>query len=292
MRILVAGGQGQVGRALATLGAERDLDIVALGRTELDITDAGSIKAAFDRYKPGVLINAAAYTAVDRAETEPDLVFAINETGVKLLADACAVANIPMLHISTDYVFDGLKKGFYDECDPVKPGAVYGRSKEAGECALRKRLEHHIILRTSWVFGDQGNSFVKTIVRLAQSQDCIRVVDDEIGGPSSAKSIAKALVGLAGRYQTQDQIPWGTYHFCQKPYVSRYQFAKKIIKHSAELGLLDRKVEIKAISSSDFNSIVARPPNTKLLTKKYERYTLQVKNDWQEDLIEVLRSFK
>lgn len=183
MRVLVTGGQGQVGSALAQLGKENGLDLETLGRSELDITDAACIAAAFQRYQPELLINAAAYTAVDKAESEAELAFEINETATALVADACAAANIPMLHISTHYVFDGSKGGLYTEDDPVNPLAVYAKSKEAGERALRTRVKRHIILRTSWVFGEEGNNFVKTIVRLAGNHDRLTVVADQFGGP-------------------------------------------------------------------------------------------------------------
>ena len=140
MRILVAGGQGQVGSALAQQGKEQGLDLVALGRSELDITSAESINEVFKKYQPSLLINAAAYTAVDNAESEAELAYAINERATALLADACVRADIPMLHISTDYVFDGSKEGLYTEDDPVNPLAVYAKSKEAGERALRARV--------------------------------------------------------------------------------------------------------------------------------------------------------
>ena len=267
MRILVTGGQGQVGSALATLGAEQGSDLVALARSELDITDAASIAAAFDKYKPGVLINAAAYTAVDKAESESELAYAINETATSLLADACAVANIPMLHISTDYVFDGSKEGLYTEADPVNPLAVYAKSKEAGERALRERVERHIILRTSWVFGVQGNNFVKTMVRLAKDRDRLTVVADQFGGPSSARGIASVLLAIAAQYESAGVVEWGTYHYCQKPYVSWHQFAQAIVERATEMGLVDHSVEVAPIPSSEFPTPVTRPANSRLDTR-------------------------
>lgn len=292
MRILVAGGQGQVGSALATLGAEEGLDLVALGRSELDITDATSIAAVFDKYKPGILINAAAYTAVDKAESESELAYTINETATALLADACTVANIPMLHISTDYVFDGSKEGLYTEADPVNPLAVYAKSKEAGERALRERVERHIILRTSWVFGVQGNNFVKTMVRLAKDRDRLTVVADQSGGPSSARGIASVLLAIAVQYETEGDVAWGTYHYCQKPYVSWYQFAQVIIERATNMGLVDYPVEVDPIQSSEFPTPVTRPLNSRLDVSKYESYFKQLTTDWGDDLNRVLENLK
>ncbi|NRP37553.1 dTDP-4-dehydrorhamnose reductase [Marinobacterium sp. xm-a-121] len=290
MRILVAGGQGQVGSALATLGAEQGLDLVALGRSELDITDAASIAAAFDKYKPGLLINAAAYTAVDKAESEPELAYAINETATALLADACAAANIPMLHISTDYVFDGSKEGLYTEADPVNPLAVYAKSKEAGERALRERVEWHIILRTSWVFGVQGNNFVKTMVRLAKDRDRLTVVADQFGGPSSARGIATVLLTIAAQYESKGEVEWGTYHYCQKPYVSWHKFAQAIIESATEMGLVDHPVEVAPITSSEFPTPVTRPANSRLNTTKIEAEFGTVVSTWSDNIDDVIKA--
>lgn len=260
-----------MGSALAQQGEEQGLDLVALGRSELDITNAESIKAAFEKYRPELLINAAAYTAVDKAESEAELAYAINETATALLADACTAANIPMLHISTDYVFDGSKEGLYTEDDLVNPLAVYAKSKEAGERALRERVERHIILRTSWVFGVQGNNFVNTMVCLAKDRDRLTVVADQFGGPSSARGIAEALLTIAAQYETTGSVAWGTYHYCHKPYVSWHQFAQAIIERATEMGLVDHPVEVAPIPSSEFPTPVTRPANSRLDTSKIER---------------------
>lgn len=288
MRILVAGRQGQVGSELAFLGAEQGLDLVALGRSDLDVTDTESIASVFEIYQPDLLINAAAYTAVDKAESEPGRAYAVNETATALLADSCAEANIPMLHISTDYVFDGTKEGSYKEEDPVNPIAVYAKSKEAGERALRERLENHIILRTSWVFGVQGNNFVKTMVRLAKDRDRLKVVSDQFGGPSSARGIASALLTIAAQYEKNGTVSWGTYHYCQKPYVSWHQFAQAIIERATEIELVDHPVEVAPILSSEFPTPVTRPKNGCLSVKKLNcRFKINAPG-WIDDLENVL----
>lgn len=292
MRILVAGGQGQVGSALAQMGKEQGIDLIALGRSDLDITDAASISAAFEKYQPALLINAAAYTAVDKAESESDMAYAINETATALLADACADAKIPMLHISTDYVFDGSKEGLYTEDDPVNPLAVYAKSKEAGERALRARVERHIILRTSWVFGVKGNNFVKTMVRLAKDRDRLTVVADQFGGPSSARGIAEALLIIASQYEKAGDVAWGTYHYCQKPYVSWHQFAQAIIERATEMGLVDHPVEVAPIPSSEFPTPVTRPANSRLDRSRFESEFLTSIPSWVGDSYQVLRYMK
>jgi dTDP-4-dehydrorhamnose reductase len=280
MRILVAGGHGQVGRALAQLGKEQGLDLIALSRSELNITDAVSISAAFNKHHPELLINAAAYTAVDKAESEPELAYAINAKGVGLLAEACAKSNIPMLHISTDYVFDGTKATPYTEMDQVNPLSVYGKSKEAGERILREKLNQHIILRTSWVFGEHGNNFVKTIVRLAKEREELNVVADQLGGPTSSEAIAEVLLHISSRFRFDLESKWGTYHFCQKPYVSWYEFAKSIIEDSINTRAIDHPVRVNPILSKDYSSAARRPKNSKLKTQKLtENFNFSIK-DW------------
>ena len=291
MRILVAGGQGQVGSALAQQGLEQNLDLIALSRKDLDITCSESIAAVFANYEPDLLINAAAYTAVDKAESEPEIAYAINETATALLADACAEHSIPMLHISTDYVFDGTKNSPYVESDPVNPKAVYAKSKEAGERALRARLERHIILRTSWVFGIKGNNFVKTIVRLAKERERLTVVGDQFGSPTSARGIAKSLLKFAAHYQNSSWIAWGTYHYSQKPYVTWHQFAEEIVARAIEIGLVDHEVEVASIPSSDFPTTVVRPENSCLDSSALTMAIGGEDKYWSEELDSVLESF-
>jgi dTDP-4-dehydrorhamnose reductase len=243
-------------------------------------------------YEPDLLINAAAYTAVDNAESEPELAFSINETAIALLADACAMRGIPMLHISTDYVFDGAKDSPYVETDTVNPIGVYAKSKEAGERELRQRLEQHIIFRTSWVFGIEGNNFVKTIVRLAKYRDRVNVVEDQIGGPTSARAIASALLTITNKLRDGSGLTWGTYHYSQKPYVSWYRFSKDIIDCAADTGLIDHEVNVVPIQSRDFPTSVARPQNSRLASSKIQESFGIKGNDWRRDLNTVLLSLK
>lgn len=290
MKILVAGGRGQVGSALARLGAEQGLDLVALCRQEMDITHPGSIAHAFEQHQPDLLINAAAYTAVDKAETETDSAYLLNERATANIADACAVRGIPMLHISTDYVFDGTKTDLYTEDDPVNPAAAYARSKEAGEQALRGRLAQHIILRTSWVFGEQGNNFVKTMVRLAKDCPRLTVISDQVGGPTSARAIAQVLLKIANAYFQGSQINWGTYHFCEKPYVSWYQFAEQIIESAKQKGLVPEEVVVDPIPTTAFPTPVERPKNSRLDTTKIEGFIGHPVSDWRANMNRVLET--
>lgn len=291
MRILVAGGQGQVGSALAQQGLAQKLDLVALGRHDLDITSAESIAYVFAKYKPDLLINAAAYTAVEDAENEPELAYAINETATALLADACAEQEIPMLHISTDYVFDGIKDSPYVETDPVNPIAVYGKSKEAGERALRARLERHIILRTSWVFGVKGNNFVKTMLRLAKNKCDLTVVSDQYGGPTSAHAIAATVMEMARQVNVGNTEIWGTYHFSQKPFVSWYQFAITIFEEASKQGRILRPITVTPILGCDYSNSVIRPNNSRLESKLLQRKLKINSSSWLVDLRELIKKF-
>ena len=289
MRILVTGRQGQVGSALASLGDDKGLDLFALGRSDLNITDEASIGVAFEKYQPELLINAAAYTDVDKAESEIEEAYLVNEAATALLADACAATNIPMLHISTDYVFDGSKEGLYSEVDIVNPLSVYAKSKEAGERAVRQRLDRHIILRTSWVFGIQGNNFVKTMFRLAKDCERLTVVADQYGGPSSARGIASVLLTIVAQFEKTRSDAWGTYHYCQKPYVSWYQFAQAIVERATAMELINHEVEVVPISSSEFTSHVMRPSNSRLDSTKIQSTFSIIESPWLNDIDEVIK---
>src|SRR5690554_5867834 len=189
-KVLITGAKGQVGRELIKL-APAGFTVIGLGSTQLDITDQEQVHAAVALHQPNLIINAAAYTAVDKAESDSDNAYAVNEQAVASLAQAAVQADIPLFHISTDYVFDGESTTPYKETDPVNPQSVYGASKLAGEKVLAATHNKHIILRTSWVFGAEGNNFVKTMLRLGKERDELSVVADQRGCPTSAASIAK-----------------------------------------------------------------------------------------------------
>ena len=217
MRIAIVGSKGQVGWELTRRAPMFGHEVLAWDQDELDITDATAVDRMLTASGAAVVINAAAYTAVDRAEQEPELAFAVNRGGPAHLAAACARLNIPLLHISTDYVFDGRKTGPYVEDDPASPLGVYGLSKWEGDEAVRRLLPRHLILRVSWVFGIQGHNFVKTILRLAREREELRVVADQLGCPTYAGDIADTLLALAGRGAEMDakamwdtQAGWGT----------------------------------------------------------------------------------
>ena len=265
MKILITGAKGQVGTDVVLEVEKRGHEVQGFASTELDITNKAVVDNALAKIKPDVVINAAAYTAVDKAETEIEKAYAVNEAGVKNLAEACKQLDIPLLHISTDYVFDGEKKGPYVETDTPNPASVYGASKLAGEVALQNTWHKHIILRVSWVFGEHGHNFVKTMLRLAKERDEISVVNDQYGAPTSAKAIADCLLDIADKKNFGKQnFRWGLYHFQSDPGVTWYEFAIEIFNQAKESGALNKEMIVHPIGSEEFPTPVKRPRNSKL----------------------------
>jgi dTDP-4-dehydrorhamnose reductase len=264
MKILITGAKGQVGSELVLEAEKRGHDVHGFTSSELDITNSQIVNDTISLIKPSVVFNAAAYTAVDKAEEEKEQAYAVNELGVKNLAEICKKLNILLLHISTDYVFDGDKKEPYVETDFPNPTSIYGASKLAGEIALQNTWEKHIILRVSWVFGEQGNNFVKTMLRLAKDRNELSVVDDQFGGPTSAIDIAKVLLDLA----IDDKKDFGLYHLESNPNVSWHGFAQKIFEEAKVRGLIKNIPLVNAINSSQFATPVKRPANSKLASTK------------------------
>lgn len=228
MRVLIFGKTGQVGRELGRAAWPSNASVVQLGRSECDLSVPARAAERVLEIKPHVVINAAAHTAVDRAESEPCLAAAINQDAPSAMADACRATGARLIHISTDYVFDGLKREPYRESDPVAPLSVYGRTKEEGEAAIRARLTEHVILRTSWVFAARGSNFVRTMLRLASGDRTeLRVVADQRGAPTAARDVAKAIAGIANRIAT-GRGAWGTFHFASSEPTSWFGFAEAI----------------------------------------------------------------
>jgi dTDP-4-dehydrorhamnose reductase len=259
--ILVFGGNGQLGQELTRLGAARGLQMHALPHGEADIADSGAVAAALARWKPELLVNAAAYTKVDLAETNLEEARKGNEIGPAVLAKACAAAGIPMVHISTDYVFDGSKQEPYRESDPVCPISAYGRSKVAGEEAVRGALKHHVILRTAWVYSEFGQNFLKTMMRLAETRDELRIVADQHGSPTSAREIAEAILHLAPLL-LRDQKLSGTYHFTAEGFTTWHGFASRIVEIAAPI--TGRNPRVMPIQTADYPTPAKRPANSRL----------------------------
>ncbi|MFH2124425.1 MAG: dTDP-4-dehydrorhamnose reductase [Pseudomonadota bacterium] len=287
--ILLTGANGQVGYEVTRLARERGCALTALTRRQLDIGDGEAVEQIISQLHPSLVINAAAYTAVDKAEQDVEAAMRANRQGPANLAASCRNHQIPLIHLSTDYVFDGCKAGAYDEDDPVAPTGVYGLSKWEGEEEIRTRLRQHLILRVSWVFGPHGHNFVKTMLRLAAERDELRVVADQRGCPTCATHIAEALLTLAGKIREGiDDTTWGTYHFCGLPETTWHGFAETIIKEACNFGLLYHVIPIHPIATSDYPTPARRPQNSVLDCHKIMRTFDMSPPNWQEGLTAML----
>ena len=282
-RFLITGANGQVGYCL-TQQLKDKYEILAVDRNELDITDQSAVKNAVENFRPDVIINAAAHTAVDSAETEVELSEAINVKGPQYLAEAAKNVDAAILHISTDYVFDGQREGKYKETDATDPQGVYGKTKLEGEQAVAKANDKFIVLRTAWVFGEHGNNFVKTMLRLAKTRDTLGVVADQIGGPTYAGDIAAALIHISERIINNLNVEYGIYHFSGEPYVSWCDFAKMIFIEAVSQNVLKRAPLVNSITTADYPTPAKRPANSCLdLTKIQQVFGIQPSN-WQKAL--------
>lgn len=281
--LLVAGAGGQVGGEIAAAPGADAFRVVALDRAGLDVADAAAVERVVAAVRPDVVVNAAAYTAVDQAEREHEAAFAINRDGPAHLAAACARRDVPLLHISTDYVFDGTKDGPYVEDDAIGPLNVYGASKAAGEAAVREMLPRHVILRTSWVYGARGRNFVKTMLRLGAQYDRLTVVDDQHGSPSAAAEIAAALVVVARRLVLEGAPRYGTFHFAGQGVTTWYGFAQAIFAEAAAAGART-PAELVPIPSSGYPTPARRPTNSVLDCARFVTTFGFVPRHWQESL--------
>ncbi|OEE51108.1 dTDP-4-dehydrorhamnose reductase [Vibrio splendidus] len=285
MRILITGCHGQVGSSLIEqLANHENTEVLALDREHLDIINQDAVNAAVAEFKPSIIINAAAHTAVDKAEDEVELSYAINRDGPKYLAQAAQSVGAAILHISTDYVFEGNKVGEYVETDATNPQGVYGESKLAGEIAVIESCEKHIVLRTAWVFGESGNNFVKTILRLGENRDALSIVGDQFGGPTYAGDIASALIKIAKRITQSDSVECGVYHYSGLPHVSWFDFADAIFDVAVEQGVLVKKPSLTSITTDQYPTPAKRPSNSRLSTEKITQGFDIEASDWQAAL--------
>jgi dTDP-4-dehydrorhamnose reductase len=257
--ILVFGGNGQLAKELARASAQQGISLKALPKDVAYISDPASVRAALNEYKPALLINAAAYTSVDQAEVQIDAAQCANTIGPAVVAAACEAADVPVLHISTDYVFDGTKAGPYVEDDPIAPLGAYGRTKAAGENAVRQAARKHVIIRTAWLYGEFGHNFLKTIVRLAQERDELRIVADQRGCPTSTRDLAGAILGISGRLIARRPV-WGTYHFAGAGVATWYEFAARIVDRQAPL--TGHRPKVTPIATRDYPTRAERPANS------------------------------
>jgi dTDP-4-dehydrorhamnose reductase len=285
--ILVFGGNGQLGQELVRAASARSIALAALNRAEVDITNATAVAWALENYRPEFVVNAAGYTRVDLAEAEIEQAHHGNEIGPSLLAKACSVADIPLIHVSTDYVFEGTKNGAYTESDPICPINVYGRTKALGEAAVRDSLAHHVILRTAWLYGEFGHNFLKTIVGLACSRDELRVVADQTSSPTSTYQLADAVLRIGPRLLTRD-IDWGTYHFTSAGVTTWHGFASHIVLVLARL--TGHNPKVIPISSSAYPTAARRPLNSALNCTRFAQAFGFHAGAWSEEAEAVTRA--
>lgn len=282
-RVLVTGSKGQVARALASVAAP-GLIITNLGRPDLDIADATSVASAFKAVRPDIVVNAAAYTEVDKAEDDVAAAFAINRGGAANIASAAATIGCPIIHVSTDYVFPGTKAEPYLETDQTGPISVYGRSKLAGEQAVAAANPSHVILRTAWVYSPHGRNFVKTMLRLAGERDAISVVSDQQGTPTSADFLATAIATVA-RHVLADPAggDWrGVFHLVAGGATDWASFAEEIFGQSARRGCPAAKVG--RITTADYRTAAPRPANSRLDTTRARAVFGIEPPRWQDDV--------
>lgn len=285
MRVLITGCHGQVGYCLTEqLAKGENTTVLALDKEHLDITNQEAVQATVADFQPTVIINAAAHTAVDKAEEEVELSYAINRDGPKYLALAAQSVGAAILHISTDYVFEGNKVGEYVESDTTNPQGVYGESKLEGERAVAKACDKHIILRTAWVFGENGNNFVKTMLRLGVTRDALSIVGDQFGGPTYAGDIASSLVNIAQRISQGEAIDYGVYHFSGLPHVSWFEFADAIFSAAVEQDIIVKKPALSSITSEQYSTPAKRPNNSRLSTDKITQAFSVEASDWKAAL--------
>ena len=285
--ILVAGKSGQLARCFRDLVVSRNLSMVAVGRPELDLENGEGIDRAMAAAEPSAIVNAAAYTAVDRAEAEPERAFAVNCDGAALLADAAARRGIPFIQISTDYVFDGSKRSPYREDDLTAPLNVYGSSKLASEAAVLRACPGAAVLRTSWVYSPYGNNFVRTMLRLSETQAVVRVVHDQYGAPTSAADLAAATLTIVERLQsTNGSGEAGIYHLAGEGETSWHGFAAAIFASLARRGR--RVPKLQAITAAEYPTPARRPKNSCLDSSKAARIFGVRLPPWRSSLEECL----
>lgn len=283
--VLVFGRSGQLARELARREWPAEFAVACFGRDSCNLGAGADPMPLLDRTKPAFVVNAAAYTAVDKAESEPDAAFALNRDAAGRIAAACRRAGVPMVHVSTDYVFDGSKNTPYVEEDPIAPLSVYAQSKAEGEASVRAALDRHVILRTAWVYSPFGSNFVKTMLALGADRDRLRVVDDQRGSPTAAAEIARAIAEMAEPLAAGTGL-FGTWHFAGAGTATRLDQARAIFERAARHGR--REPALEAASSSEFPAPARRPANSALNCDRIARDWGILPRHWREPLDETV----
>ncbi|MFL9812601.1 dTDP-4-dehydrorhamnose reductase [Stutzerimonas sp. VN223-3] len=289
MRVLVCGAGGQVGHCLVNQAASFGLDAIGLMHQELDITSPSQISEAIERYRPALIINAAAYTNLDHAEAEVAQAEAVNRDGAANLAQAASNFGIPLFHLSSEYVFSGDSSEPYRETDPAVPIGVYGTTRRAGEVAISETLDRYLILRTSWIYGERGNNFVKTMLNLGSKTDEVSVVSDQVGCPTRARSVARVLIELALRYCRDGDLEWGLYHYSGSSPCSWAEFAVEIFREAELAGLIAKAPRVLPVLSANLPRAAARPAWSALDCGLIETTFGIRPKPWREELRHVIR---
>ncbi|KAB2685052.1 dTDP-4-dehydrorhamnose reductase [Brucella pseudogrignonensis] len=289
MKIVVTGREGQVVQSFLEKASFRsDLEVIALGRPELDLAKPQTVRSAIEALKPDLVVSAAAYTAVDLAEDEPELALAINANGAQAVAEAAKACGVPVIHISTDYVFAGDASKPYVETDITSPQGVYGSSKLEGEQLIAQATPQHIIMRTAWVYSPFGKNFVKTMLKLAETRDALLVVSDQWGNPTSALDIADAIIEVADHLAAKsDFSAYGIYHLVGAGDTNWSGFARAIFSESAALG--GPTATVTDITTADYPTKAVRPANSRLSTAKFQEVFNWSAPPWQSSLRRVVK---
>ncbi|MCB2227347.1 MAG: dTDP-4-dehydrorhamnose reductase [Desulfarculaceae bacterium] len=285
-KILLFGAHGMLGREIMMTPLPAPMELTGLARAQADVTDPGSVERALAAHRPHLVINATAYSKVDQAEGDPQAARAVNAGGAGNLAVACHQAGVPLMHFSTDYVFDGALRRPYTESDPPAPLNEYGRSKLEGEELVRAQCPRHLIIRTSWLFGAWAHNFIHTMVGLIKSRPVIKVVDDQVGCPTATLGLAAALIKVAGLLPAQGESAWGTYHLCGPLVLSRYQFAQMIWEAARDR--MDKELVLEPVGSEVFAAPAARPAYSALDCAKIKECFGLALEDWRPELARIV----
>lgn len=289
-KILLTGAQGQVGRELEEQLLLNNHQVISCSHHDLDITNEHEVASMFFNVDFDLVINSAAYTAVDKAEDEKDLAYAVNALGPKYLANGCKQKNIPLIHISTDYVYDNNVEDFHTELETPHTNCVYGNTKLYGEKYVQESGCNAVILRASWIFGRFGKNFVKAMLNLGKTRDTLSVVSDELGNPTPARALATDIVAIANQLLQGRTDAFGIYNYCGHEAISRDEFARVIFKEALKHKLLDHDVFVRSITSQEFGAKAVRPHDSRMSTKKFEETFNLACPKWIDYIEETLKA--
>ncbi|MCF8070278.1 MAG: dTDP-4-dehydrorhamnose reductase [Desulfobacterales bacterium] len=287
MKILVTGANGQLGKELSSRHISEGFEIIDLDRSHLDITNKYQVQRQISSYSPDIVVNTAAYTKVDLAETDQDQAFLINREGPENLAVICHLQDIPLIHISTDYVFDGTDTTPYKETAPVCPVSIYGKSKAAGEQKIQNILDKHVIIRTSWLYSATGQNFVNTMIRMGREKDTLNVVADQFGSPTSVTDLAEAILKIAVFINGKSLVPWGIYHYTSTGVTTWHEFAETIFYFSRHY---DDRINVIArpVLTKEYPTPAVRPKYSVLDCSLVSKNFGIILKPWQESLKSII----